>query len=466
MALLLLPVEMVSKILTRMAILDLLSVTRTCSYLRTVCMGDRNIWKLADDAEMLPLPVGKTVDSVDMSLLLCCAGRAVSIFTALQGPKISPRKPIELRGLYDHPAWRPLLQHRPTRCYILPGAHSFLIGGSQLGLYDIHGEYSYEFEASNIPVCFTWESQDNGASIVLAVVWKDQGRGHRKSSLSVYKLDYDPASNYRNVPVISLSYSTPISDLSAPVQICMRKSIVLIWDKPAQYDEENEMFLIDIEQNKRVRLVPLAGDSGFHIIYASLHPTLPLAVLFVSDILWMPEAKRTVELVDINLFPMHSDLPSWETRYITRRAIAELGPLPFEHGHLYHTIRFEFGNIVLDEVHYLMSKISATSWTISLRSLSSETPSPPFNFAEYDSANTHFFICPIKNTPSGKMTFAFREPDDSVGRWILVQSGRQGIRRHILDIVPPDLFGWVIALDDIHGIFVLLNRGKLWTLYC
>ncbi|KAJ6610160.1 hypothetical protein B0H10DRAFT_439601 [Mycena sp. CBHHK59/15] len=246
----------------------------------------------------------------------------------------------------------------------------------------------------------------------------------------------------------------------------MRKSIVLIWDKPTQYGEENEIFLVDIEHKKRVRLVPSTGDTGFHLIYASLHPTLPLAVLFVSDMtMWLDEAKRTVELVDIDLFPVSSGL-LWETRYLTRRPIAELGPLPSRHDYLYHTIRLEFGNIVLDEVRCLKGKISAMSWLISPHSSSLEAPIERSAHYDYAIVPHPFSVFHLKNTPSGRMTFTFREPDELGGCWQLTQSGRQGIERHLLNISVPESLRWTIALDDMRGIFVLLDSGKLWVLYC
>ncbi|KAJ7883980.1 hypothetical protein B0H13DRAFT_2667080 [Mycena leptocephala] len=185
MSLVSLPVELVSKILTGMSIADLLSVTRTSHYPRAVCLTERQIWRLALDCDMLPLPAGKTLDSIELPLLLCCAARAISIAKALQGPTIIPLKSVELTGLYNVQAWGMWLHEVPSRCHILPGGHSFLMGGTWLGLYDIRGTYAHKFNHNNLrPVTWASESRDNGDSVIVAVVWTDEDR--HESSLRIH----------------------------------------------------------------------------------------------------------------------------------------------------------------------------------------------------------------------------------------------------------------------------------------
>ncbi|KAJ7461364.1 hypothetical protein B0H11DRAFT_1923638 [Mycena galericulata] len=176
-----LPVELVSKILTGMEIADLLNVSRTALYLRAVCLTDRQIWRLALDAEMLPLPAGRTLDSIEMPLVLCCASRAIAISATFQRPTINPLRCVELTSLYNLEAWKMCLEKHPSRCHILPGAPSFLLGGgSWLGLYDIRGNYAHEFNYHGLtPEAFAWESHDNGGSIILGVVWSEKNGSQR-----------------------------------------------------------------------------------------------------------------------------------------------------------------------------------------------------------------------------------------------------------------------------------------------
>ncbi|KAJ7918985.1 hypothetical protein B0H13DRAFT_2657094, partial [Mycena leptocephala] len=306
MSLVSLPVELVSKILTGMSIADLLSVTRTSHYPRAVCLTERQIWRLALDCDMLPLPAGKTLDSIELPLLLCCAARAISIAKALQGPTIIPLKSVELTGLYNVQAWGMWLHEVPSRCHILPGGHSFLMGGTWLGLYDIRGTYAHKFNHNNLrPVTWASESRDNGDSVIVAVVWTDEDR--HESSLCVYTLQYDPDSGYSNPPVISLFYTTQTPYLTRSVEMCMKDLLILIWNTPWHGSNE-ELLLLDLNHQKRAR----AKISANSIVHACLHPRLPLVVALVAGDRGEDGVQFTLEFVDIELQPTTSG-NNWET---------------------------------------------------------------------------------------------------------------------------------------------------------
>ncbi|KAJ7116276.1 hypothetical protein C8R43DRAFT_960941 [Mycena crocata] len=420
MSLLSIPVELLSKILTSgTAIADLLNVSRTSQYPRSVCLGNRAIWRLALDSEMLPMPVGTSLDSIEMPLLLCCAARAVSIAEALRRPMIIPKESVELKGLYDLPPWRMCLEGWPTRVYVLPGGHSFLIGESRLALFDMRGTYAYEFEAGDprTPCAFVWESQNNGASTILAVVWIN--RASRDSSLSAYKLEYDKVSSYRNPPSISQVYSCEISQLTAPVQMDIHNSLILIWDK------KNKMFLMDILRQQRVRLMDFecADNPSFNIIHANLDPKRPMTILVSSfeDDDENDGYRRFLEIVEFELLPRSNDA-LWETSYSAHRRIADMGTYPsLDHRFLHGTIRFYGANsIIMHEIDYGRTQIRTHRWSIRL----SLTPSDNLieeDVAEYEGGDTRSCFRAMQKIPSKRLAFAFRASDVAPSQWRIVQ---------------------------------------------
>ncbi|KAJ7447935.1 hypothetical protein B0H11DRAFT_351605 [Mycena galericulata] len=452
MSLLCLPVELVSKILKGMCLEDLLSVTRTAAYLRSVCLADRQIWRLALDSQMLPLPAGKTLDSIEMPLILCCAARAVAISAAFERPTVIPLHSLELTN--PLPNWGVV-------CGILPGGHSFLIGGSTLGLFSVHGTYVHQFEAKEgtIPASFAWESSDNGACIFLAVIWAvRRGRNTpRDSSLSVYRLEYDHASAYRTAPDISVVYSCNISELLAPVQVEMRNLCVLIWDTP-QYEEEesNIIFLVDVTLRKRMRLFPAANDS-FYIVYANLHPDLSMVVVVTrTEMDDDGDSNRAVEVIEFDFCQIASNT-NWETVHFNSQRIAELGKFPYSEKQsrtLCGTLRVQDDSILIDDVHH-SRRIRRRRWCIPL-SLSPSDPVSPEE--QYDCGDPSSCFRVIEKIPSGRMAFAFRQTTGEASPWNLVQLIRNGARElH----VSSDFLRSYMALDDIHGILIFLCRGRI-----
>ncbi|KAJ7679263.1 hypothetical protein DFH06DRAFT_1166161 [Mycena polygramma] len=464
MSFLSLPVELVSKILTGMAIADLLHVTRTASYPRAVCLADRQIWRFAVNSEMLPLPVGKTLDSIELPLLLCCAARAMSIAKALQAPTIVPRRAVELTGLYDFNAWKFCRGEVPSRCQILPGRHSFLIGGRWLGLFDIRGTYAHRFSYNDRRVAaWAWESHDNGDSIALAIVWRDARV--EESCLCTYSLQYDSDSGYLTAPKISLASVTKISPLPIPVHACMRNSIILIWNTP-QWDG-GELLIFDLIQQKRVRII-IPDDSEFQIVHAGLHPRLPVVVAVVAaGDESCGDVPFALEFIEVELQPIIS-AHMWEIGFPHRRRIAELGtfPYPRKRGTDEWNLRIDEDEIIL---HQLVTTDALHRVDVITRCISTNgaLPAPVRAICEElqsDNKPFGFTLRFARNGHSRCMTFALRRNDATT--WNFVQAGKHGILTQLL-VVPEEFLDWgTIGVDEINGILIFATNAKTFAAYC
>ncbi|KAJ6459457.1 hypothetical protein C8R47DRAFT_1327962 [Mycena vitilis] len=469
MALASLPVELVARILAGMSIVDLLNVTRTSSYPRAVCLAERRIWRLAVDSEMLPLPAGRTLDSIELPLLLCYAARAIYIAKALQAPTINPHKIVELAGLYEFNAWKACLQEVPSYCQILPGSHSFLMGGYWLGLFDIRGRYAHKFNYSDYrAACWAWESPDNGDSIGLVVVWGDEE--HKESRLCAYTLQYDSGSTYSTPPQISLTSVTQIPYLPPPVEICMSNSVVLIWNTPS-YSSIEEMLIIDMAKSKRVRVLISANALGFQLVQASLHPHLPIVVAVVAPVdRALRDLPFALEFIDTELQLITSE-KSWETGVPQRRRVAELGtfPRPRRRARDWWNLRINEDEIIL---HQLIEKYSPTPNRIHVitrricttGALSGAVQS---EFEDVDSDDTTPFGFTFRLARTGHsrcVAFLLRRRDNS---WYLVQVGEHGVLVRPLAVPTEDLDSLgTVGFDEINGVLIIATCAKTCVVYC
>ncbi|KAJ7152435.1 hypothetical protein C8R46DRAFT_1228664 [Mycena filopes] len=451
MSFLSLPVELVSKILTGMKIADLLNATRISRYPRAVCMSDRLIWKLAPDADMLPLPGGQTIDSVGIALLLCCAARAGSIAQALNKPTIAPMRIVELDGLYGLPPWKYCTTTWPTRCNLLPGGRTFImgcLGGGELGLYDIHGSYALQLHCGDCKQvgAVTWESQDNGGCITLVVVWKGMDRTY--NLLSVHRLTYNPASNHP--PVLTLVFKTQIPDLEGAVELSMRNSLVLVWDRPRN---SNEVLLIDIVSRARIRARTSAQGSGLRVVHASLHPHLPVIVAVVSPLIEAFEFPCTLEFIEFDLLPVTSE-DTWNTSIPKRRVIADLG--------IFDAVRnrFRLWNIYYDAEEILLDEFhrGAKDIAISTRRVSIETTDPvslDVVTTQYHGGYTTHARRMINHADPGPMSLVFRRNEEPDCPWNIVQTSRTVCSLRVLEI-PSEFIEHAVAFD----------AGKTLVAYC
>ncbi|KAJ7679269.1 hypothetical protein DFH06DRAFT_1415259 [Mycena polygramma] len=469
MSLVSLPVELVARILAGMSIVDLFNVTRTSSYPRAVCLADRQIWRLAVDSEMLPLPAGRTLDSIELPLLLCYAARAISIAKALQAPTINPHKTVELAGLYEFDAWRACLQEVPSLCQILPGCHSFLMGGYWLGLFDIRGRYAHKFNYSDHrAACWAWESPDNGDSISLVVVWGDEQR--KESRLCAYTLQYDSDSAYSTAPKISLTSVAQIPYLPPPVEICMKNSVILLWNTPS-YSSIEELLIFEMAKPKRVRVMISADALGFQLVHATLHPHLPIVVAVVAPVdRALRDLPLALEFIETELQPITSE-NSWETGLPQRRRVAELGtfPRPRRRARDRWNLRINEDEIIL---HQLIEKYSPTPNRIHVitRRISTNgalSGAVQSRFEDVDSDDTTPFGFTFRLARTGhsrRVSFLLRRSDNS---WNLVQVGEHGVLVRPLAVPTKylDSLG-TIGVDEINGVLILATCAKTCVAYC
>jgi hypothetical protein len=126
---------------------------------------------------MLPLPMGDTLDTVSLSSMSKLAARTIALSTVWRRPVAHPQRSSHI-GSHYRLKQPPLRTLRSLPGTILPGNKWLLVGmetgphvycpenGSFLPLVDEGSVVSYAYESSN-----------NGASVVLAVL-KVTWRGH------------------------------------------------------------------------------------------------------------------------------------------------------------------------------------------------------------------------------------------------------------------------------------------------
>ncbi|KAJ7217539.1 hypothetical protein C8J57DRAFT_1395647 [Mycena rebaudengoi] len=478
-----------------MTIADLLAVTRvrsilknhlrTCThceqtsgYLRSICRGDRNIWKLALDADMLPIPVGETIDSIDMSQLFSCAARAISISGSLRKEIVVPRRSLEPRALYDLPgrqSWKFLSNRgRPSKIYILPGGHSFLIPFRHLALYSLHGPYIYEFDIPGVCSSWDWETHDNSTSFILSTAWAERPRSS-DFSIMIHKVQYDPLRCCRDPPIVSLVYSCRLPPLRAPVSMCIRNSSVLIWGKPWPSDAWNKILLINLKENTCVRMFPHFSDM-FHVVHETLHPRLRVVVLLAADGIDSKEASldvidldsplpelSTVDAVNEN-FPDLQHFPGWEIQCFARRRLTQIVRDRFPRNDPQYffrwsnkAFRFHNGSVAFEEVFTLANILARSSRVESLR----HAVTPNCIATEYACSSPRFLSHPV-TVNSGRTAVIYREDPDS--RWTMVQLHRQNPYSSDLDIPLEFVDSKIMAVDDIRGIFISLEKGRIIVL--
>nr|GAT53778.1 predicted protein [Mycena chlorophos] len=229
-----LPVELVLETLRGASIIDLVSVSHTSGYLRTIALTHRSLWLSASETHKLVLPPGQTLQTVDLPEMLRHAARSASIARKLANPDALPVRTVELRHLYYLPSyafWSPprheafsfLPRFPPPILDVLPGGHAFIMGDVEhLALYDMQPEgglieellppkYVHQMTAREVRSVdearrrVSWDSVDNGARIVLAVV----SSGYAEANLNGYA---EARVLKRNLTVFVLTYPAPLTE--------------------------------------------------------------------------------------------------------------------------------------------------------------------------------------------------------------------------------------------------------------
>ncbi|KAJ7474196.1 hypothetical protein FB451DRAFT_1174711 [Mycena latifolia] len=176
MHVLMLPVELLCKVLEGMLLADILNATRTCSHLRAISLQCREIWANAEDAQDIPFPLGETIGSVESIVLPRRACRAALLRQKWKEPIILPVRSSR-PTLTNIPTWSQWITTTrlgfpsPEWCYLLPGGQSFLIGKSwAVGIYDLLGRHGHEFEPNGTVLAVDWISMANGASLTVGLL--------------------------------------------------------------------------------------------------------------------------------------------------------------------------------------------------------------------------------------------------------------------------------------------------------
>ncbi|KAK6977708.1 F-box domain-containing protein [Favolaschia claudopus] len=277
-----LPVELVLYILRGSSLSVVLSVSRTCSYLRGISLVERRLWVDASDAYRIRLPLGETLKTMKLSLIPGYAARCVAIrnkvrpfqrctsSTSIPDPVlVSPIRTYETTGLYKLPAyapWGPAKYSKysfvghipPTFLSVLPGGHSFLLGSLRhLAVYDLVGEYGIELNVG--PSCsqyeprpgteavsaVDWDSRDHGVHIGVAVLSKAfDEQCEVQSYLSVFQINYDVKEKHNTNEAPSVRRTQLVSVPFRAEAVAIRGSLVVVHN-------HSNLLLVDLRTSRR-----------------------------------------------------------------------------------------------------------------------------------------------------------------------------------------------------------------------
>ncbi|KAJ6569218.1 hypothetical protein B0H19DRAFT_1065982 [Mycena capillaripes] len=272
-----LPVELVVKILHGMALKDIMSMARSCTYFRHISLDNRQLWVDAKDSSKLPLPVDETLNTVDATLLPRLACRAILLEQKWDEHIIVPIRSVEPSIIYTLPTWT--LWVPPTEEASIMSVEWVVIDKKiQVGLLLRAGRWSGNAES----LCI-FEVPQN---------WPEGG--------SV------TAPKFYTIPPESKGFS-------------MHHSTALIWGPEF-------LFLLDLVTGKEVYLYCTEDVPPITIIYAALHPELPLkAVLLSGNRDSRINPIRGLEVVEnISQAPHAPSIARnnrWDTRLLARRFI-------------------------------------------------------------------------------------------------------------------------------------------------
>ncbi|KAJ6509654.1 hypothetical protein DFH09DRAFT_1436222 [Mycena vulgaris] len=218
---LMLPAELVCKILHGMLLKDIMNTTR--------------VWTNARDCADIILPFGTTLASIDTALIPRPAYRAILIQRRLKEATISPVRSFQPQ-FSDVPSWEPWIPPKtplgfrgPLWCELLPG-QIFLVGKrTAVGIYDLEGRYGHKFNFEGEVVDLDWMGGESGAYLTLGLLLVRDFEDSRRKVLCIYELT-QPGSI---APIVSSPRYTALPGAAGAPGMCkglsMRHRTVLMW---------------------------------------------------------------------------------------------------------------------------------------------------------------------------------------------------------------------------------------------
>ncbi|KAJ7612989.1 hypothetical protein FB45DRAFT_938735 [Roridomyces roridus] len=343
----LLPVELVLIVLRGSSLANILSLSRTCRYLRSICLTNRTVWLSASDAYKLSLPLGETLKTTPLASLLRNSARSASIESKWRstplpepGAAATPThiRSSELTHLYDLPAyafWSPrkygvpsLLGHAPpTYMNVLPGGRSFLLGSSaHLGVYDlIDGEYGVQLEVPyasgagrepwpgrGVPE-IDWYSGNNGVQtkiVVLSMAFDEEREA--RSYLSAFTVEYTRSTRIPSVKRTHLC------------QLPFHATHVFVQGSRVVARSSNTVGVMNLDSGHRALWA--LPDIDCEITCTAMHEDHPDSVFLVVS---SPTAGRSLQAIDILPLSDNIEVLDWPQVSFTRRMIhpALLAPI-------------------------------------------------------------------------------------------------------------------------------------------
>ncbi|KAF8166075.1 hypothetical protein K438DRAFT_1984420 [Mycena galopus ATCC 62051] len=241
-----LPVELILLLLRGSSIADILNLSRTSSYFRSISFLNRRLWIDASDPYRIRFPLGETLKTTDLSRLPRYAARSTAILNKYRHHlhhdlAISPIRTYEATRLYDLPAWnfwspakysqRSFLGHvPPTFMNVLPAAVHFYWGPWVI--------LGYMTSAANLVAEVDWDSVDNGVNIVLAIISKAfNERRDLESYLSVFKINYVHSAKAPSVcrtHVLELPIDATVVSIEGDLVLVRNSADFLLFDLAAR----------------------------------------------------------------------------------------------------------------------------------------------------------------------------------------------------------------------------------------
>ncbi|KAJ7613000.1 hypothetical protein FB45DRAFT_938763 [Roridomyces roridus] len=480
-----LPVELVLIVLRGSSLADILNLSRTCRYLRSICLTNRSVWLAASDAYKLSLPLGETLKTTPLASLLRNSARSVSIeskwrSTSLPEPGAAATpthiRSSELTHLYDLPVyafWSPrkygvpsLLGHAPpTYMNVLPGGRSFLLGSSaHLGVYDLEGKYGVQLEVPyasgtglepwpgrGVPEV-DWYSGNNGVQttiVVLSMAFDEEREA--RSYLSVFTVEYIRSTRTPSVKRTHLC-QLPFH----ATQISVKGSRVLARSR-------DTVAVMSLEGGQRAQWT--LPDIDCEITCTAMHEDYPNSVFLVVK---SATAGRSLQVIDIPLSD-NTDGLDWSHLSCPRRMIhpAVVEPASkFPASSLDESMEFSmdggemwFHETVLVDPHTLGVSTALVTLGPSSVPVSEEIPKEPSPFRviaqNLASASVH-----VERSAYGGRQVLARKLDETGGLVVLCCGSDERLEIS----VPASMVGFntkSMVFDEVYGILLVFVRGRV-----
>ncbi|KAF5381850.1 hypothetical protein D9757_008349 [Collybiopsis confluens] len=201
--------EVLLEIFDGLPVEDVLNLSRVSHYLRQLSLCNRSFWTRADKTGLIPLPIGQTLKTIDISLIPQYFAQAVSISGNLQPkPKsgfseiqeVQPKRTTEI-SLVGSPFESSAGFLRSA--HLLPGRQLIMMvwrlsdedsNPERIVIMSLDGKFRFTVNRHfDEDIQFVWSSEDNGGLTWLALLILSRDEFSTPSALCIFEIRCDDA---------------------------------------------------------------------------------------------------------------------------------------------------------------------------------------------------------------------------------------------------------------------------------